>query len=106
MTPAAPLAVVTGGGSGLGLALARELSRRGYRLALVGRRLAVLREIAPTLEGPSESYECDVRDAVSVLACARQVEARQGLASVVVPAAGTARIGALEALSNADLEAV
>ena len=37
-----PVALVTGGGTGIGRATAIELSRAGYRIAVAGRRRALL----------------------------------------------------------------
>lgn len=45
------VAVVTGASSGIGAEIARELSRRGYRLALVARRADLLHELAESLGG-------------------------------------------------------
>lgn len=44
-----PLAVVSGGGTGIGLAIADGLARDGYDLALIGRRPDVLHEAAQKL---------------------------------------------------------
>jgi len=106
MNSAAPLAVVTGGGSGLGLAIARELAQRGYRLALLGRRVESLRAAAASLVGPCQTYACDVRRPKSLSAAVGELGTRQGSASVVVLAAGAARVGPLESLSEADLTEV
>src|ERR1700726_1658799 len=90
------VAVVSGGGSGIGRAIALELARRGFALALLGRRLAPLEETlaaAGLLASPAGlALACDVRDAAAVGRAAAAVEARWGAAEVVVPAAGAAYI--------------
>ena len=72
-TESRAVAVVSGGGSGLGREIALELARRGYALALLGRRLAPLEE---TLDLAGQRADglilpCDVRDAVALDALRR-----------------------------------
>jgi 3-oxoacyl-[acyl-carrier protein] reductase len=50
-----PVAVVTGGSSGIGQAVALTLARRGYRLAIVGRTPARLEQTLELLGAASES---------------------------------------------------
>ena len=50
MNETAPLAVITGGSSGLGLAYARQLAKEGYALILVARREELLKQTAQQLE--------------------------------------------------------
>lgn len=67
-TPSAdpsPLAVVAGGGSGIGQACARRLAAAGWRLILVGRRPEALADTARQITragGEAESFVGDVRD--------------------------------------------
>ncbi len=55
-------AVVTGAARGVGAALARELARRGARLALIGHEGAALRSVATSLPTPALAVEADVTD--------------------------------------------
>lgn len=58
-------AIITGASSGIGLALARELSRRGYALALLARRGELLDELARELKNAAP-FVCDVSDRAAV----------------------------------------
>lgn len=59
-------ALVTGGGSGLGAAIARALSHAGAELVVVGRDARKLDAVATGLPGPARARVCDVADEVSV----------------------------------------
>lgn len=74
MPPAAeslPVAIVTGAGSGIGRAIAIDLSRRGYALALAGRTVASLEETRSSL--PSRAI-CIAADVAVETDCHRLVE--------------------------------
>jgi NAD(P)-dependent dehydrogenase (short-subunit alcohol dehydrogenase family) len=95
------VAVVSGGGSGIGREIALALARRGHPLALLGRRQALLEQTLAEAGGGGEGLDglalvCDVRDADSVAAAADEIERRWGAASLVVPAAGLAAISPFE----------
>jgi NADP-dependent 3-hydroxy acid dehydrogenase YdfG len=63
------VAVVTGAGSGIGRAVALELARRGYRLALAGRREELLEEtckLANEAQAETLVIPTDVRDPAAV----------------------------------------
>ncbi|MER6416913.1 SDR family oxidoreductase [Streptomyces humidus] len=85
--------VITGAARGLGAAQARELSRRGARLALIGHEGQALRELAASLPGPAMALEADVTDAEALGRAAAAVRARLGPPSVVVANAGVAEGG-------------
>ncbi|HEY9421520.1 MAG TPA: SDR family oxidoreductase [Thermoanaerobaculia bacterium] len=103
MTENAGVAVVSGAGSGLGREIALELARRGYDLALLGRRQAPLEETLE-LAGASQGIvlPCDVRDAVALERGAEEIRSRWGGAAIVVPAAGVASIAPIEQTSPDD----
>ena len=56
------VAVVTGGGSGIGLACAAALSARGVRCVLVGRREDRIRAAAEGLDGPAAIIAADLTE--------------------------------------------
>jgi NAD(P)-dependent dehydrogenase (short-subunit alcohol dehydrogenase family) len=79
--------VVTGGGTGLGKAIASEFARLGANLAILSRKpehLAAAREAMEAIGAPVECIECDIRDAESIAAAFDAVEVRFGLPGVVV----------------------
>src|SRR3954467_12675196 len=85
-------AVVTGGGSGVGRAIALRFAHEGWNVALVSRRIETLRETIALarLEARDRMLEfsCDVSDARGVAAMATDVVARFGDVDVLVNAAG------------------
>ena len=99
MTQARGVAVVSGGGSGIGREIALELARRGHSLALLGRRPLALQQTLDLAGGEGIAVECDVRDPAAVERAVREVESRWGAADVVVPAAGVAHIHPTEELT-------
>jgi short-subunit dehydrogenase len=60
-----PRAIITGASSGIGAAMARELSRRGYALALLARRAELLDQLANELPD-TVAIPCDVSDSAAV----------------------------------------
>jgi len=102
------VAVVSGGGSGLGREIALELARRGFDLALLGRRQAPLEETLDLAGQPERGLilPCDVRDAVALERCAEEIRTRWEAADLVVPAAGVAAIAPVEETSPDDFAAI
>nr|WSZ12029.1 SDR family oxidoreductase [Streptomyces canus] len=84
---------VTGAARGLGAALAREIARRGARVALLGHEKAALDTVAASLPGPAQAIEVDVTDPAALAAAAAAVRAGLGPASAVVANAGIAEGG-------------
>jgi len=56
------IAVVTGGGSGIGRACAVTLAQHGFHVVVVGRRQAALDETV-ALMGRGDARTCDITDA-------------------------------------------
>ncbi len=85
------VALVTGAGSGVGATVARELARRGIKVALVGRRLTSLNKTAQQIAsvgGISQCFSCDVANETAVNQLKSDVEAQIGAPDVLVNAAG------------------
>ncbi|MEU0788223.1 SDR family oxidoreductase [Streptomyces sp. NPDC006173] len=91
--PDGRVAVVTGAARGVGEATVRRLARRGLRVALLGRELDSLRQVAGSLPTEACCIEVDVTDAAALQGAARGVQERLGAASVVVANAGIAAAG-------------
>jgi NAD(P)-dependent dehydrogenase (short-subunit alcohol dehydrogenase family) len=87
------VAVVTGAARGVGELLARKLSARGVRLALVGLEPDELARVAGRLYHESEHWHADVTDHTAMARVAREVEQRFGRVDVVVANAGVASGG-------------
>ncbi|MFF7765509.1 SDR family oxidoreductase [Streptomyces massasporeus] len=93
--------VVTGAARGVGAAVAREVARRGARVALVGHEKDVLDAVAASLPGPALALEADVTDLAALEAAADTVRDTLGPPSAVVANAGIAEGGALLATDPA-----
>ncbi len=85
--------VVTGAARGVGAALARDLSGRGARLALLGHEKPALEALAAELPTRAAAWEVDVTDDAGMAAAAREVREILGKPSVVVANAGVAEGG-------------
>src|SRR5947209_1573054 len=83
-------ALVTGGGSGIGLGCAVALAREGCRVAITGRRPEVLKEAAATWTGkpPILFQTCDVADRGDVEKLFAWASEQLGQIEIVVNAAG------------------
>jgi uncharacterized protein len=89
------IAVITGGSSGIGAALARALSARGWRCVLLARSRKRLERSAAELGAEAET--CDVGDRAQVEAVAARVGERHRAVHLLVNNAGyTKRKGFLE----------
>lgn len=81
-----PVAVVTGGGSGIGAATARALAADGQDVVVCGRRLERLEQVAGELGGNARAVVMDVTDRASVAAAVQDI----GSCDVLVNNAGGA----------------
>lgn len=83
------VAVVTGGGSGLGRATAVELAACGAHVVAAGRRIEPLEETASMCEGARcDAVACDIRDEEQVQALVQGALERHGRIDTLVNNAG------------------
>ena len=90
LTPASGIAVVTGAGSGLGRAMAIELTKRGFSVAGLGRRRAALEETRAKAEpGRFHLYPTDVAAPQEVAETFARIRAEHGRIALLINNAAT-----------------
>ena len=107
-SPVAPVALVTGGASGIGWATAQEFLRAGWRVVigdLDHGRVAGL-ALPAEIQATPESIALDVRDQASVERAAAEVVRRHGRIDILVNSAGIQRHSPLADLDWAAWNAV
>lgn len=85
-------AVVTGGGRGIGLAIARSLGREGARVVLVARDSQTLDSAVATLSGEgidAEALVCDLRDRDALRGLISELSGRRFIQALVNNAGGS-----------------
>jgi len=100
-------AVVTGGGSGIGMGLAKALAREGARVAVADIILANAEKVAAAIRaegGEAQAFACDVCERDSVYALRDAVKAALGPAHLVFANAGATSFDPLMEMSDADVD--
>ncbi len=100
-----PVAIVTGASRGIGVEVAAELGRRGYRLGLLARNQKLLQETARKLEGAAPAVRalaCDVQEARQVETAFQELLDWGGRVDVLVNNAGVGVYAPVHRLSEAD----
>ncbi len=82
-------AVVTGGGRGIGAAIARHLASLGAAVTVMGRDASRLEETAAALPS-ARAFACDVTDEAAVGRAFAQAVAQTGAAHILINNAGAA----------------
>lgn len=101
--------LITGGSSGIGFAIARALLARDAKVAITGRRAAVVSDAAKELRkagGSITGIAADVGTAEGRKLTLRQAVDALGGLDVLVNNAGAVRAGRLEATSQNEIEAM
>jgi NAD(P)-dependent dehydrogenase (short-subunit alcohol dehydrogenase family) len=103
------VALVTGGGSGLGLSMAKRFGELGALVAIAGRTPERLAAAAPEIDATGErvhTHAVDVRDADAVAACVAGVVERFGRIDILVNNAAGNFLAPTEDLSANAFDAV
>lgn len=103
------VALVTGGGSGIGAGIAGELAGLGHRVAVVDRVAEAAEEVADRIRGEAGSavaVSCDVSDPDAVAAAVAEVTSALGPVGVLVNNAGFAKDNSVLDMPLADWDAV
>lgn len=106
---AGAVAIVTGGGTGIGAATALELARTGADVAICGRRPEPLEAVRALLEAAGSvclAMPTDVRDGEQVAAFLDAVDERFGRADILVNDAGGQFAAPLETIALKGMRAV
>jgi short-subunit dehydrogenase len=102
-----PRALVTGGGRGIGRCIALALARRGYEVALVGRRIEPLEKVAEELRsiGPSSLViQADVSQASGREMVHQQIVAQWGALDVLINNAAVLASGPFAKANGEEIE--
>jgi NAD(P)-dependent dehydrogenase (short-subunit alcohol dehydrogenase family) len=103
------VALITGGGTGIGRACALAFAREGAKIAVAGRRREPLQAVAHEIEaagGQALALTCDVTQTVSVAAALSQSEQHFGRLDTIVNNAGAVVVATAEHTSDEDWQKV
>lgn len=98
-------AVVTGGGQGIGAAVARALAAEGASVVVAARRPGPIEAVAADIRrvgGRARAVPCDVTDPASVAALAQAARTQLGSVQILVNNAGLAHSAPVRAITLED----
>lgn len=96
--------VVTGAASGMGAEVARELARRGARVALLDRNEDGVAEVVATLAGAGHTtHTVDVRDDGAVDDAVGEVVSHHTRIQILITCAGSSMLGSLDQLTMEEM---
>jgi meso-butanediol dehydrogenase / (S,S)-butanediol dehydrogenase / diacetyl reductase len=102
-------ALITGGGTGIGQAIALAFAREGAQIAVAGRRKNKLEDTLRLLQDtgcPALALECDVIKAADTIRAVKSVEDAFGKLDILVNNAGALSVSNVETISEDDWDHV
>jgi NAD(P)-dependent dehydrogenase (short-subunit alcohol dehydrogenase family) len=103
------VAIVTGGGTGIGRAIALAFGREGAKVALLGRRKKVLEDVANELAqagAAGKALVCDITKSQATRGAVEEVVKAFGPVNVLVNNAGILSVSTVESVSEEEWDKV
>ena len=103
------LAVVTGGGSGIGRAITEKFAAEGALVALLDFNEEQGTETVDAIKaegGKAQFYKCDVSDSAGIASIFDSIKSEHGNVDVLVNNAGIAAVGNLETCTEEELDRI
>lgn len=102
-------AIITGGGTGIGRAIALAYAREGARVAVLGRRRDYLEEVVKNVSqggGAGKAIVCDVTRSEQIRDAVTEIDSAFGPVNVLVNNAGALNVSTVESISEQDWDRV
>lgn len=100
------IAVVTGGSSGIGFAIAKHLVTQGATVVITGRRQQQLDDAVASIGGSVTAIKADTGNLDELATMYRDIEAAHGRIDVLVANAGTGELAVLGELTEAHFDRI
>jgi NAD(P)-dependent dehydrogenase (short-subunit alcohol dehydrogenase family) len=100
------IALVTGGGNGIGAASCRALVKAGARIAVIDRDGEAAAKVASGIGGGATGHALDVADGEAFKRLASEITARAGGIDILVNSAGTITRQTIAAMPSADWDRI
>src|SRR5271155_531081 len=100
---AGKVALVTGGGTGMGRAIALAFAREGAKVAVAARRMEKLQEVVREIKesgGEGLAVQCDVTRGADAQRAVRQASERFGQLNILVNNAGVLSVSTVEGIAE------